>query len=88
MLALRCMQEVMDRAMGTFQVLFDAMHWCRNPRVWVRLAVQSDSRMLCEIVDMYGVPKPMVCQELFLVMVKLYWQLNHRACENMLVCLA
>ena len=41
--------------------------------------------MLCEVVNMYGEPESMSSQELYSVMVQVYWQLKQRAWENMQV---
>ena len=39
--------------------------------------------MMVEIVTTLGTPEPMSHQELFLLMVAMYWLLKQRACENM-----
>ena len=67
---------------GTTNV-FDAMQWCRNQQVWVRLLIQGKARMLCEVVTMYGTLESMSSQALYPVMVQMCWQLKPRACGNM-----
>ena len=69
--------------MGTFRNVFDAMQWRRNLRMWVRLLIHGEAHMLCEVVNMCGVPESMSTQELYSVMVQVYWQLRQRAWENM-----
>ena len=39
--------------------------------------------MMVEIVTTLGTPEPMSHQELFSLMVAMYWLLKQRACENM-----
>ena len=39
--------------------------------------------MMVEIVTTLGAPEPMSHQELFSLMVAMYWLLKQRACENM-----
>ena len=44
--------------MGALFNLFVAMQWCRNQHDWVRLPIQGEARMLCEVVTMYGTACP------------------------------
>ena len=53
-----------------------AMGWRRNQRVWVRLLIHGEARILCEVVDMYGEPESMSGHELYSLMVQMYWQLK------------
>ena len=81
--ALRSLQEVEDEALGFLDSTRDAIQWRRNQQVWFRPIIQGPSRMMGEIVTILGAPEPMTHQELFSLMVAIYWMLKQRVCENM-----
>ena len=81
--ALKKLQEVEDEAPRFLKFTHDAIRWCRNQRVWIRLQIQGPSCMMVETVTTLGTPEPMLHQELFSPMVAMYWLLKQRACENM-----
>ena len=70
-------------ALGCLNFTHDAIHWRRNQQGWIRLHIQGASCMMVETVTTLGTPKPMSHQELFLLMVAIYWMLKQRVCENM-----
>ena len=60
----------------------DAMLWCRNQCLWLKLQIAAPSCMLCEVVTIYGTPEPMAQQEMYSLMVQVFRQLKQRAEEN------
>ena len=83
--ALKKLQEVEDEALGFLNFTHDAIQWRRNQQVWIRLQIQRPSRTMVEIVTTLGTPEPMSHQELFSLMVAMYWMLKQRVCENMCI---
>ena len=55
----RSLQEVEDEALGFLDSTRDAIQWCQNQQVWIRLLIQGPSRVMVEIVTTLGAPEPM-----------------------------
>ena len=75
-----------NEAPGFLNFTHDAIQLRQNQQVWIRLQIQGPSRMMVEIVTSLGTPEPMSHQELFSLMVAMYWMLKQRGCENMRIC--
>ena len=79
----RSLQEVEEEALGFLDSTRDAIQWRQNQQVWIMVLIQGPSRMMVEIVTTLGAPQPMAQQELFSLMVAIYWMLKQCVRENM-----